>query len=57
MDFSDGLGSYPATSLTISLTNAVLLLRWPLVRDILGLILVLGSTFFLEYQQTNLSEL
>lgn len=29
--------SYPETSLTISLTNAVRLLKWPLVREIRGL--------------------
>lgn len=53
-EFDDRLSPYPATSLTISLTNAVLLLKWPLVRDILGLTLVLGSTFFLEHQQIEL---
>jgi len=29
--------TYPETSFTISLTNAVLLLKWPLVREMRGL--------------------
>ena len=34
---SNGGSTCPATSFTISLTNAVRLLKCPLVRDILGL--------------------
>jgi hypothetical protein len=41
--------TYPETSLTISLTNAVFLLKWPLVRLILGLT-TRASVFYISHK-------